>query len=111
MNKKQPDAYLCGLPVYYVDKLPSLPPAEATPLAVFDPPPPGPEPPYAGRLVDLARQLRQPKDELVVALRPLDGARLAEVKLAVDFVARGPGFVFRALVEGWNRTRVVREVY
>lgn len=37
--------------------------------------------------------------------------QFARVKLAVDFYRKGNLFCFRAMAEGWDQRRVVREVY
>lgn len=51
------------------------------------------------------------KEGILVASRPMEDWELTRVKLALKFVALGPGTVFRAIVEEWSPSRIVREVY
>lgn len=48
-----------------------------------------------------------------VMLYGTDGWELIAARMvkALRFRARGPGFIFRALVEGWDQQRINREMY
>jgi hypothetical protein len=62
-------------------------------------------------LLDMARIYSYPKDELVTTVLPLSDAELARVKLALDFARLPAGRRFQAIVEDWDKFRIVREVY
>lgn len=69
------------------------------------------KPPDAECLLDLARAILYPRRLCILA----DGgnwgsSQLAEIKLAIE-LERKPGLCLRALVEGWDRQRLVREMY
>jgi hypothetical protein len=66
----------------------------------------------------MATELARPKGELIVADSSLlgngkmdHGTALARVRLAVEFAKRDNGLKLRALVEGWDIARIVREMY
>jgi hypothetical protein len=63
----------------------------------------------AEMLADVAESMwRNKKIECAPALTD---AELAVLALAVEYRRRGAGFVFRACCEGWEQTRIVREMY
>lgn len=67
---------------------------------------------FAETMADLLHSLRREKGIIVLTgpkeNRPL---QISRVKLALDFGRRGPGFVFRAVAEGWDCERLVKELY
>lgn len=66
---------------------------------------------HAEILLGLARAVRLPPGVLIEAAGPVSESDYARIKLALDFERRGPGLIFRAIVEEWGPYRIVREVY
>ena len=64
----------------------------------------------AEALLTTADAMLYPRGMLLIAEDGLGGAELAIVKLAIDLRAR-PNLSFRAVAEGWDRKRVIRELY
>lgn len=65
----------------------------------------------ADELLFIAELLLFPTNEIVVAERTPEPYQEAEAALAVAFYRRPAGFKLRALVEEWDRPRIVREMY
>lgn len=65
----------------------------------------------AERLVDVAVFLRHPKGRLIIAEETMTDDQYARIKLALDFVDKGPATIMRGVVEEWSRYRIVQEVY
>ena len=61
-------------------------------------------------LLSVARSLRAQPRRLVVAEGGIDAEYLACVRVALDLADR-PGLTLRAIVEGWDRVRINRELY
>ncbi|HMT21517.1 MAG TPA: hypothetical protein PKE20_09790 [Promineifilum sp.] len=62
-------------------------------------------------LCDLARAVRLPARDLVIAEPWTTATDVAQVKLALDFDRRPAAFIFRAIVEEWPMPRIVHEMY
>jgi hypothetical protein len=64
----------------------------------------------AEQLLELAKDVLQPRDAFIVVENDVSPETFNRIKLALDFYERGPAFHFRALVEEWSLDRLVREL-
>ena len=65
----------------------------------------------ADMVMDLWRKIHHgPKDTLIIA-DALDATEIALFKLARKFGERSPSFQLRAMMEQWDTSRLVRELY
>lgn len=62
-------------------------------------------------LADLARTMRTNMHLVMLSVTPLTDKDFEEINVARAFMRRGPAFVFRAIMENWDRFRIVRELY
>ncbi len=62
-------------------------------------------------LLIAADAVLHPRDGILEAPEGTDGDDLALVRLAIAFARSPASLRFRALVEGWDRLRLVRELY
>lgn len=68
-------------------------------------------PTCAETLLHVAGSLAK-EDELVIAHgKALEDGGLEFVRLAMEFRKRDRGFHFRAIYEGWDQQRIIREMY
>lgn len=66
---------------------------------------------YVEHLITLARKVNSPQDQLVITCNEVGSEEIAAIKVALDLVRRGPGFVFQALVEDWDPLYLNRQLY
>lgn len=65
----------------------------------------------AEHLIELAKAVLNTGGRILLAPDPTTSSDLARVRLAIAMYRRGPGFCFRAMMEGWNAYRITREMY
>ena len=109
--KKEPIGYLFGYPIYTTEKVLSI---EEDTLEIKAPTPQSllsPSATVGEQLADWGYYLLYPRDNLVIAEEDITPEQISKAKLAMDFVKRGPAFVFLAIMENWDLAQIVRELY
>ena len=69
---------------------------------------------YPEFLLDIAHVVKHPTGELIVQeseSQECASRVVGTVALALDFDSRPVGFRLRALIEGWDQQRLLREMY
>ena len=69
------------------------------------------EPTPAERLLDLAKAIRYPRTGVIEAMKAFEDWEYERIKLALALERKGPGFKVRAVVEGWDYVRIVKEIH
>lgn len=69
------------------------------------------KPTEAEKLIELAEYTLFPRDEVLMACKHVRPHVLAKVKLAIVFYRANKGLQLRAIMENWNRRRIVKELY
>lgn len=62
-------------------------------------------------LLSLANALQENPTELLVVRGHFCDHCLANMSLALRLQRKGPAFCLRAVFEGWNRERIIRELW
>lgn len=65
----------------------------------------------AERLLDLADAMRRPKHQVICGEKPVGDWVYACIVLALALEDSPPALKIRAIIEGWDEPRIVREIY